>query len=159
MRQYTVGMEILGIDSEVGKEAYPHLFPFSAPPLLLSPTAAYLSHLAPSSRLTMAKLIRRLVKLLGSSSRAEEYPWSLLDYGTTVALRKEERLPVCRGCLSPGRYGDLRMDCHRRRLRSAGHKSAARHGWRLGGPFRQDRQSGLALPGCVGTLRPGSWHS
>jgi len=36
----------------------------------------------------MAKLIRRLVKLLGSPTRAEDYPWSLLDYGRTIALRK-----------------------------------------------------------------------
>jgi hypothetical protein len=81
-------METYSADPKVGKEPFPRLIPFPAPLPRPSPVDAYLSRLAPSSRLTMAKLIRRLVKLLGSPTRAEEYPWSLLDYARTIALRK-----------------------------------------------------------------------
>ncbi|SPE19122.1 Integrase family protein [Candidatus Sulfotelmatomonas gaucii] len=74
--------------SEVGKGTFPHVIPFPPPPLQFSPMAAYLSRLAPSSRLTMAKLLRRIVALLGSSTAAEAFPWSRLDYATTIQLRQ-----------------------------------------------------------------------
>ena len=87
-RRYTVGMEILGIDSEVGKEAFTHLIPFPASAPQFSPMSAYLSRLAPSSQLTMAKLLQRIVTLLGSSTTAEAFPWPRLDYSRTIQLRQ-----------------------------------------------------------------------
>lgn len=81
-------MEMLDINSKVGKEAFPHVIPFPPPVSNFSPMAAYLSRLAPSSRLTMAKLLRRVVTLLGSSTSAEAFPWSRLDYATTIQLRQ-----------------------------------------------------------------------
>lgn len=50
--------------------------------------AAYLFRLAPSSRLTMAKFLRRIVALLDSEIAAEAFPWSRLDYATTIQLRQ-----------------------------------------------------------------------
>ena len=82
-------MEIFGIDDKGGKYPFTKVtIPF--PPLAkqFSPMQAYLSRLAPSSRLTMAKLLQRIVALLGSSSPAEEFPWSRLDYATTIQLRQ-----------------------------------------------------------------------
>jgi hypothetical protein len=82
-------MEIPGIHSEVGKDAFTHLMiPFPAPTRQFSPMAAYLSRLAPSSQLTMAKLLQRIVTLLGSSTAAAAFPWSRLDYATTIQLRQ-----------------------------------------------------------------------
>jgi len=81
-------MEISGIHAEGGKYPFTHLIPFPAPSRQLSPMAAYLSRLAPSSRLTMTKLLQRIVTLLGSSTRAEAFPWSRLDYSTTIQLRQ-----------------------------------------------------------------------
>jgi site-specific recombinase XerD len=81
-------MEILGIDSKVGKDTFTHLIPFPASARQFSPMAAYLSRLAPSSQLTMAKLLQRIVMLLGSSTAAEAFPWSRLDYATTIQLRQ-----------------------------------------------------------------------
>jgi site-specific recombinase XerD len=49
---------------------------------------AYLSRLAPSSRLTMAKLLQKIVTLLGSSAAAEAFPWARLDYAATIQLRR-----------------------------------------------------------------------
>jgi site-specific recombinase XerD len=49
---------------------------------------AYLSRLAPSSQLTMAKLLQRIVSLLGSSTAAAAFPWAHLDYATTIQLRQ-----------------------------------------------------------------------
>jgi site-specific recombinase XerC len=84
-----VGMDILGITSEVGKEAFtPFTISFPAPAPRFSPMQAYLSRLAPSSQLTMKKLLQRIVTLLGSSTAAEAFPWSRLDYATTIQLRK-----------------------------------------------------------------------
>jgi site-specific recombinase XerC len=74
--------------SEVGKGTFTHLIPFLAPARQFSPMAAYLSRLAPSSRLTMAKLLRRIVPLLGSETAAEAFPWSRLDYAATIQLRQ-----------------------------------------------------------------------
>ena len=74
--------------AEVGKHAFPHLIPFPTRPPRFSPVAAYLSRLAPSSQLTMAKLLSRLVELLGSSSTPEDFPWAQLDYGRTLRLRQ-----------------------------------------------------------------------
>ena len=74
--------------SKVGKEAFPRVIPFPSPSSQFSPVTAYLSRLAPSSRLTMVKLLRRIVTLLGSSTAAEAYPWSRLDYATTIQLRQ-----------------------------------------------------------------------
>ena len=71
-------MEILGIDPEVGKDTFPHLIPFPAPPPQFSPMAAYLSRLAPSSQRATSKLRRRIVALLGSTVTAEAFPWSWL---------------------------------------------------------------------------------
>jgi len=51
--------------------------------------AAYLSRLAPSSQRTVAKLLQRIVTLLGSSTAAEAFPWSRLDYATTIQLRQK----------------------------------------------------------------------
>jgi integrase/recombinase XerD len=81
-------MDILGLHSEVGKDPFPEVILFPAPTNKLSPMTAYLSRLAPSSRLTMAKLLRRIVKLLGSSTPAEAFPWSRLNYATTIQLRQ-----------------------------------------------------------------------
>jgi integrase/recombinase XerD len=81
-------MEAPGIISKVGKEAFPHAIPFPSPAPQFSPMAAYLSRLAPSSRLTIAKLLKRIVTLLGSSTAAEAFPWSRLDYATTIQLRQ-----------------------------------------------------------------------
>ncbi len=50
--------------------------------------AAYLSRLAPSSQLTMAKLLQSIVTMLGSSMPAELFPWSRLDYAATIQLRQ-----------------------------------------------------------------------
>ena len=74
--------------SEASKDPFPHVIPFLPPPPQFSPTAAYLSKLAPCSRLTMAKLLRRVVTLLGSSTAAEGFPWSRRDYATTIQLRQ-----------------------------------------------------------------------
>jgi site-specific recombinase XerD len=81
-------MEVPGINPKVGKEAFPQVIPFPAPVPKFSPMAAYLSRLAPSSRLTMAKLLRRIVTLLDSSTAAEAYPWARLDYARTIQLRQ-----------------------------------------------------------------------
>jgi site-specific recombinase XerD len=81
-------MEISGIPAEGGKYQFTHLIPFPAPSRQFSPMAAYLSRLAPSSRLTMAKLLQRIVALLGSSTAAEAFPWSRLDYAATIQLRQ-----------------------------------------------------------------------
>ena len=81
-------MEIQNTASGVGKGAFPHLIPFPTPPPRFSPSAAYLARLAPSSQLTMTKLIGRLVKLLGSTTTPEAFPWSQLDYARTIALRQ-----------------------------------------------------------------------
>jgi site-specific recombinase XerC len=83
-------MDVLVADPEVdkervGKEPFPHLpFPFIPPQF--SPMAAYLSRLAPSSRLTMGKLLRCPVKLPGASMRAGTFPWPRLDYSRTLRL-------------------------------------------------------------------------
>ena len=50
--------------------------------------SAYLSRLSPSSQLTMAKLLQRIVTILGSSTAADAFPWSRLDYATTIQLRQ-----------------------------------------------------------------------
>lgn len=73
---------------EVGKGTFPHVIPFSPPTPRFSPVEAYLSRLAPSSRHTMAKLLRRLVEMLGSPTPAEAFSWSQLDYARTIALRQ-----------------------------------------------------------------------
>jgi integrase len=84
------GMHSAGRD--VGKGEFPHLIASPAPPSALlpkfSPATAYLSRLAPSSQLTMAKHLGRLVELLWASSPAEVFPWADLDYGTTLRLRQ-----------------------------------------------------------------------
>ena len=49
-------METQSADPEVGKEAIPHLIPFSAPPVLLSPHGGLSFRLAPPARLSMANL-------------------------------------------------------------------------------------------------------
>jgi hypothetical protein len=77
-RRYTVCMDSHSVDPKVGKEAFPHVIPFPAPPPRFSPMAAYLSRLAPSSQLTMAKLLRRIVAQLGSSATAKAFPGSRL---------------------------------------------------------------------------------
>src|ERR1700733_10226966 len=81
-------MEVFGIHREVGKDTFPEVILFPAPTSKLSPMTAYLSRLAPSSRLTMVKLLQRIVKLLGSSTPAEAFPWSRLNYATTIQLRQ-----------------------------------------------------------------------
>ena len=82
-------MEIPDIHAKGGKYPFTHLtIPFPAPVKKLSPMTAYLSRLAPSSQLTMAKLLQRIVTLLGSSTAAEVFPWSRLDYATTMQLRQ-----------------------------------------------------------------------
>jgi site-specific recombinase XerC len=81
-------MEILGMNPEVGKDTFTHLIPFPPPPRQFSPVQAYLSRLAPTSQLTMAKLLQRVVALLGSSTTAEAFPWARLDYSRTIQLRQ-----------------------------------------------------------------------
>jgi len=81
-------MEISDSCSEGGKEAFTKLIPFPPPTPNLSPMAAYLSRLAPSSQLTMAKLLKQIVTPLGSTTAAEAFPWSRLNYATTIQLRQ-----------------------------------------------------------------------
>jgi site-specific recombinase XerC len=81
-------MESPGIHAEVGKDAFTQLIPFPAQAKNFSPMAAYLSRLAPSSQLTIAKLLQRIVTMLGSSTAAEAFPWSRLDYAATIRLRQ-----------------------------------------------------------------------
>jgi integrase/recombinase XerD len=85
---YTVSMGDIAALSKVGKETFPQVIPFPSPTAQFSPMAAYLSRLAPSSRLTMAKLLQRIVTLLGSETAAELFSWSRLDYATTIQLRQ-----------------------------------------------------------------------
>jgi len=81
-------MEDLAEFSKVGKEAFSHAIPFPPPAPQFSPMAAYLSRLAPSSRVTMTKLLKRIVALLGSSTAAEAFPWSRLNYARAIQLRQ-----------------------------------------------------------------------
>jgi hypothetical protein len=86
-------MEIPGIDPEVDKEAFPHP-PFPAASPQFSPMAAYLSRLAPSSRLTMAKMLRRSVELPGFSMLA----------GTVPSSRPNGQQPIETSQLKPAVY-------------------------------------------------------
>jgi site-specific recombinase XerD len=109
-----------------GKESFADLIPFPAPPPKFSPATAYLSRLAPSSRLTMTKLLQRLVELLGSSTPAEGFPWAHLDYATTLQLRQalvsryapataNLALSALRGVLREAwRLGDMSYETFRR---------------------------------------------
>jgi site-specific recombinase XerD len=109
-------MEISGIHCEVGKEAFPHFIPFHSP-THFSPMQSYLSRLAPSSRLTMTKLLRRIVTLLGSSTRAEDFPWSRLGYAATIQLRQ----------ILASRYAPATAN-----LALAALRGVLREAWRLG---------------------------
>src|ERR1035441_5978945 len=123
---YTIGIQMQNTASEAGKGAFPHLIPFPAPPPRFSPAAAYLSRLAPSSQLTMTKLLGCLVELLGSSTPAEEFPWAHLDYGRAIRLRQTlasryapatANLALCalRGVLREAwRLGDMSYESFRR---------------------------------------------
>jgi hypothetical protein len=102
-------MEVPGINPKVGKEAFPHAIPFPAPVPQLSPMAAYLSRLAPSLRLTMAKLLLRIVSLLGSSTVAEAFPWSRLTICTSTSAGHRETLDqIPPGWLMPDQYPQFR---------------------------------------------------
>jgi site-specific recombinase XerD len=86
--RYTVSMGDIAALSKVGKEAFSQAIPSPSPAPQFSPMAAYLSRLAPSSRVTMVKLLRRIVTLLGSSTAAEAFPWSRLNYARAIQLRQ-----------------------------------------------------------------------
>jgi len=60
-------MEDFAEFSKLGKEPFPVVIPFPPPPSQFSPMAAYLSRLAPSSQRTVAKLLQRIITLLGSA--------------------------------------------------------------------------------------------
>jgi integrase/recombinase XerD len=119
-------MQMQSSGPNVGKQSFPHLSPFPAPHRKFSPATAYLSRLAPSSQLTMAKRLGRLVELLGSSTPAEEFPWADLDYGRTLRLRQalvsryapataNLALSALRGVLREAwRLGDMSYETFRR---------------------------------------------
>ena len=73
-----------GSKSKVGKQS----LTAPSPHQKFSPATAYLSRLAPSSQITMRKLLGRLVELMGSSASVEDFPWAQLDYDRTLRLRQ-----------------------------------------------------------------------
>lgn len=119
-------MQTQSFDLNARKHAFPHVIRFPSPPLKFSPATAYLSRLAPSSQLTMAKHLGRLVELLGSSTPAEQFPWADLDYGQTLRLRQvlvaryapataNLALAALRGVLREAwRLGDISYESFRR---------------------------------------------
>jgi hypothetical protein len=89
--RYTVGMEISGTHAEAGKDASTAFtIPFPAP-------AQQFFRWRRISRVwrrlrvfaaTRTKLLQQIVTLLGSSTAAKSFPWSRLDYATTIQLRQ-----------------------------------------------------------------------
>jgi hypothetical protein len=70
--------------------ARPHRSGFSLPPLPSpDPVAAYLSRLAPTSRITMRKLLMQIARLLAPTLSAANLSWPQLRYADTLRLRDQ----------------------------------------------------------------------
>lgn len=119
--------------------ARPHPSAFSLPPLPSpDPVAAYLSRLAPTSRLTMGKLLNRIAHLLAPTLSAANLFWPQLRYADTLRLRDQ---------LST-RYAPATAN-----LALAGLRGVLREAWRLGQISHDDFQRTVDLAPLRGSRR------
>lgn len=153
---YTTGMQIVSSGSKVGKDPFPHPSTVSQSgtsrprtrllvlPLgpRANPVNTYLSRLAPSSRRTMGKLLRRMAAMTFGESSAQ---WHRLRYTETLELRRrliETYAPAT---------------C---RLALAALRGVLKEAWRLGQLAHEDYQRAIDLPAVRGTRqqRPAIGH-